>query len=82
MAGRFSLLSQLSVLSQLRAYGFTQICVARGTVSVRGSRDRAAGELQLWQMGEHYRIYAGNTAGDEKLVCKVIDVNFSSSLPK
>ena len=60
------------ILSQL---GFTQICVARGEVSW-GSKDDAAGELQLWyhERGNYYDLYASNTAGDDILVCKVIDV--------
>ena len=59
---------------ELSRFGYTQICVARGTVSW-GSEDDAAGELQLWyhERGNEYCIYAGNTAGDDMEVCKVID---------
>ena len=62
-------------LGQLSRFGYTQICVARGTVAW-GSEDDAAGELQLWyhERGDEYCIYAGNTAGDDMEVCKVIDV--------
>ena len=63
MADWFSWLSQ---------FGYTQICVARGTVS-RGSKDDAAGELQLWyyEVINRYCIYAGNTAGIGMAVCKL-----------
>ena len=60
----------------LRLQGFTQICVARGTVS-RGSADNdEAGELQLWchKRNNGYCINASQTAGDGGRVCKVIDV--------
>ena len=70
-------------LSELSHEGFTQICVARGIVSW-GSKDHdAAGELQLWyrQSINKYCLYASNTAGVDKVVCKVIDV-FTLSLPK
>ena len=62
----------LSWLSQL---GGTQICLARGSVSW-GSKDSAAGELQLWchEGGNHHYLYASKTAGVDILVCKVIDV--------
>ena len=61
-----------SVLSQK---GFTQIFVARRTVSW-GSNDDAAGELEIWyhERRNVYLIYAGNTEGDGMVVCKVIDV--------
>ena len=41
-----------------------------------GSKDDKAGELQLWYSERHndYRLYAGKTAGDDMLVCKVFDV--------
>ena len=63
----------VSLLSQLR---YTQICVARGSVSWRSKDDDEAGELQLWyrEKDNHYYLYASNTAGDGELVCKVIDV--------
>ena len=56
---------------ELSQWGFTQICVARGTVSC-GSGDDTAGELRLWyrERDNEYCIYArGND-----MVCKVIDV--------
>ena len=55
---------------------FTQICVARGTVS-RGSEDNdAAGELHLWyrERDNKYCLYATNTGRRGVMpVCKVID---------
>ena len=55
--------------------GFTQICVAGGTVSW-GSKGDAARELQLWyqEREDEYCIYARKTASDGCAVCKVIDV--------
>ena len=63
--------------------GFTQICVAHGIVSWGSEDDDAAGELQLWyhERGNHYRLYASNTAGCD-MVCKVIDVFTLSLVPK
>ena len=54
--------------------GFTQICVARGSVSWGSKDNDEARELQLWyrETDNYYRLYASNTAG--VLVCKVIDV--------
>ena len=62
-----------SLLSQL---GFTQICVARGTVSWGMGHNDPAGELQLWyrESDNNYFINARKTARGDKLVCKVIDV--------
>ena len=60
----------------LSVLGYTQICVARGSVSW-GSKDKdAAGELQLWyrERDNNYYLYASRTAGVDILVCKVIDV--------
>ena len=60
----------------LSRQGFTQICVARGSVSW-GSKDKdEARELQLWyrEGDNNYCLYASNTARDGRLVCKVIDV--------
>ena len=56
-------------LSRLSLWGFTQICVARGSVS--WGSDSKAGELQLWyhERNNNYHLYAGET-----YVCKVIDV--------
>ena len=58
--------------------GYTQICVARGSVSWRSedNDNNAAEELQLWyrEMDNSYRLYAPNTQGDDMTVCKVIDV--------
>ena len=69
-------------LSWLSRSGFTQICVARGSVSWGSEDNDAAGELQLWyrERNNNYYLYVRNTAGDD-LVCKVIDV-FTLSLPK
>ena len=55
---------------------FTQICVAHGIVSWGSEDNEAAGELQLWyrERDNYYRLYASNTKGVERLVCKVIDV--------
>ena len=63
----------LSLLSQL---GFTQICVARGSVSWGSEDNAAAGELKLWYREEdnNYSLYASKRAGVDILVCKVIDV--------
>ena len=62
-----------SSLSQL---GFTQICVARGTVSWGSEDNDEAGELQLWyrEWDNGYCIDARKTARGDKMVCKVIDV--------
>ena len=59
----------------LSVLGYTQICVARGSVSW-GSKDDAAGELELWyrKRENDYCLYASKTAGDAMPVCKVIDV--------
>ena len=64
----------LSRLSWLSHEGFTQICVARGNVSW-GSKDDAAGELQLWyhESDDDYCFYASKTARDKMAVYKVID---------
>ena len=72
MAGWFSRFSWLS------HEGYTQICVARGNVSW-GSKNDAAGELQLWyrESDNSYYINARKRMSDEILVCKVI---FSSCL--
>ena len=61
--------------NRLSEFGFTQICVARGTVSW-GSEDNAAGELQLWyrECDNNYCLRPSKTAGDDRAVCKVIDV--------
>ena len=63
-------------LSWLSEFGFTQICVARGKVSWESKDNDEAGELQLWcrEWDNNYHLYASNTAGDDTLVCKVIDV--------
>ena len=62
-----------SLLSQ---WGFTQICVARGTVSWGSKDNDKAGELQLWydEMDNDYCINARKTARGDTMVCKVIDV--------
>ena len=53
--------------------GYTQICVARGTVSLPGEGD-GAGELQLWyhKGSNKYGIYARKTAGDGVSVCELL----------
>ena len=63
-------------LSRLSLLGYTQICVARGSVSWGSEDNDAAGELQLWyrERDNNYDLYACDTAGVEALVCKVIDV--------
>ena len=65
----------ISLLSLLSRWGFSQICVTRGSVSWGSEDNAAAGELQLWyrEGDNNYCLYARNTAGDE-MVCKVIDV--------
>ena len=62
-----------SLFSQL---GYTQICVARGTVSWGSEDNDEAGELQLWyhEKDNDYCINARKTARSDKMVCKVIDV--------
>ena len=64
------------LFSRLSSSDFTQICVAHGIVSWGSEDDDAAGELQLWyrERDNNYVLYAGNTAGVDILVCKVIDV--------
>ena len=56
--------------------GYTQICVARGTVSWGSEDNDEAGELQLWydERNNYYYLYTSKTAGVDILVCKVIDV--------
>ena len=63
-------------LGRLSLSGFTQICVARGSVSWGSKDDDEAGELQLWyrERDNDYCLYAINTAGLNMTVCKVIDV--------
>ena len=63
-------------ISLLSEWGYTQICVARGSVSWGSKDNDAAGELQLWyhERDNDYCINASNAAGDDILVCKVIDV--------
>ena len=61
--------------SRLSEWGYTQICVAHGKVSLGSEDNEAAGELQLWcRERDNYCLYASNTAGGDMLVCKVIDV--------
>ena len=63
-------------LSLLSRSGFTQICVARGSVSWGSKDNDEAGELQLWydEGDNDYCLYASKTAGLDATVCKVIDV--------
>ena len=60
----------------LDLWGYTQICVARGTVSWRREDNDAVGELQFWfdERDNDYCLYACKTARDDMAVCKVIDV--------
>ena len=62
--------------SRLSRWGYTQVCVARGIVSWGSEDNDGAGELQLWyhEIDNNYGLYASNTAGVDRLVCKVIDV--------
>ena len=62
--------------SLLSRSGYTQICVARGTVSRWSEDNGKATELQLWyrERDNDYCINASSTAGDGVRVCKVIDV--------
>ena len=64
------------LLSWLSWDGFTQICVARGSVSWGSEDNDAAGELQLWyrERDNNCYLYASITAGHETVVGKVIDV--------
>ena len=60
----------------LSSKDYTQICVARGSVSLGSEDNDAAGELQLWY-SERYKKYfikARKTTGNDTAVCKVIDV--------
>ena len=61
---------------RLRWQIFTQICVARGTVSWGSKSNDEAGELQLWydERVNDYCITASKTARGDMTVCKVIDV--------
>ena len=63
-------------LSRLSLSGFTQICVARGSVSWGSKDNDAAGELQLWchERDNDYCLYGSKTARGDIAVCKVIDV--------
>ena len=63
-------------LSRLSLSGFTQICVARGSVSWGSKDNDEAGELQLWyrEGDNNYCLYPRKTAADGYVVCKVIDV--------
>ena len=56
--------------------GYTQICVARGSVSWGSKDNDEAGELQLWcrERDNKYCLYASKTARRNMAVCKVIDV--------
>ena len=60
----------------LNLWGYTQICVARGTVSWRREDNDAAGELQFWfdERDNDYCLYAYKTARDDMAVCKVMSV--------
>ena len=62
--------------SRLSQWSYTQICLARGKVSWGSKDNDAVGELQLWyrERANAYILYARKTAGDDKPVCKVIDV--------
>ena len=58
-------------LSHLRVWGYTQIYVARGTVSWGSKDNDAAGELQLWyeKGANKYCLRASKTARDDNVVC-------------
>ena len=60
----------------LLSLGYTQICVARGSVSWGSKDNDEARQLQLWyrEWDNKYYLYASKTAGDDMAVCKVIDV--------
>ena len=60
-------------LGYLSKLGFTQICMARGTVSWGSKDNDAAGELQLWyREGDNaYCLYASKAAGDDMMVSVV-----------
>ena len=66
----------VSLNSLLRQLGYTQICVARGSVSWGSEDNDEAGELQLWYRERYndYCLYPKKTAGDGYVVCKVNDV--------
>ena len=57
-------------------WGYTQICVARGSVSWGSEDNDEAVELQLWydERNNNYCLNASDTAGLDAAVCKVIDV--------
>ena len=63
--------------NRLSLSGYSQICVARGSLSW-GSKDNndAAGELELWydERDSDYCLYARKTARHNIVVCKVVDV--------
>ena len=63
-------------LNVLSREGYTQSCVARGSVSWESEDDYAAGELQLWyrEGDNNYCLYPRKTAAGGYVVCKVIDV--------
>ena len=63
-------------MASLSRWGYTQICVARGSVSWGSKDNDEAGELQLWyrERDNDYYLYAGKTAEWATVVCKVIDV--------
>ena len=69
-------------VSRLSHLGFTQICVARGSVSWGSKNKDEAGELQLWyrERDNNYQLNVSNTASGETAVCKVIDVFTSFTL--
>ena len=60
-------------LNHLRQKGFTQICVARGTVLLPGEGD-GTGEVKLFYstLDNDYCIYTSKTAGDEMWVCELL----------
>ena len=69
-------------LSPFSLSGFTQICVASGSVSWGSKDNDTAGELQLWyrKRDNYYRLYASNTKGVDRLVCKVMLVSRGHSI--
>ena len=69
-------LAQLAQLAQSLGL-YTDLCGTWSSVMGWGSEDNdEAGELQLWYLERTNKcsLHASNTAGDDVLVCKVIDV--------
>ena len=69
---------------RLSLEGYTQICVARGSVSWGSKDNDEAGELQLWcdESNNKYCLYASKTARDDMGVCKVFTLHFQKCTDK